>query len=353
LETATTSAISELGGLHFHAFSSENDRLDERTCSIFVTDIPLFITDVQLQGCFTRYRNITKCKVLKGRLYNKAIISFDSVNAVTTFLDTWSVLCCGYCLWVVPEKSSKDSRDLRRLHVALLSGLPKNTVATDLVDIAELVNAKCINVPLSLNSYRPKPYAYLTFKDETVKETAMDISCAFKGVFLTWHQPDQTNSLCHICGRPNCSSDTCPKFNSRQFSPTKQVKDDRLNKLHARFNRFDSQRKPAFSHTAGHFKSRSRSWSQPSHNSRQINNNDTSKFTPNHPPTFTSQTNGHPYGFRPWNRIASQDMHNWDNDLVEPSLNEWQALQFELGEVKILLAQISQQIQTVVSKLQY
>jgi hypothetical protein len=88
LETATASAISELGGLHFHVFSPEDDRLDERTRSIFVTDIPLFITNAQLRGCFTRYGNITKCKVLKGWLYNKAIISFDSVNAVTTFLDT-------------------------------------------------------------------------------------------------------------------------------------------------------------------------------------------------------------------------------------------------------------------------
>jgi hypothetical protein len=46
-------------------------------------------------------------------------------------------------------------------------------------------------------------------------------------------------------------------------------------------------------------------------------------------------------------------MYNWDDDFVEPSVNERQALQSELGEVKILLAQISQQIQTVVSKLQY
>jgi hypothetical protein len=113
-------------------------------------------------------------------------------------------------------------------------------VAADLVDIAESVNAKCINVPLSLNSYRPKPYVYLTFKDETIKEAAMDISCAFKGVSLTWHQPDQANSLCHICGRPNCSPETCPKSTSQRSSPTKQVKDDRLNKLHVRFNRFDS-----------------------------------------------------------------------------------------------------------------
>jgi hypothetical protein len=215
METATASTISELGNFHFHAFFPEDDRLDERTRSIFVTDIPLFITDAQLRGCFTRYGNITKCKVLKGRLYNKAIITFDSVNAVTTFLDTWSVLCCGYCLRVVPEESTKDSCELRRLHVALLASLPKNTVAADLVDIAESVNAKCINVPLSLNSYHPKPYAYLTFKDETVKEAAMDISCAFKGVSLTWHEPNQANSLCHICGRPNCSPDTCPKSNSR------------------------------------------------------------------------------------------------------------------------------------------
>jgi hypothetical protein len=48
LETATSSAISELGDLHFHAFSPKNNRLDERTHSVFVTDIPLFITNAQL-----------------------------------------------------------------------------------------------------------------------------------------------------------------------------------------------------------------------------------------------------------------------------------------------------------------
>jgi hypothetical protein len=220
-----------------------------------------------------------------------------------------------------------------------------------LVDIAESVNAKCINVLLSLNSYRPKPCAYLTFKDETVKEAAMDISCAFKGVSLTWHEPNQANSLCHICGRPNCSPDTCPKSNSQRSSPTKQVKDDRLNKLHARFNRFDSQRKPASSCPTGRSQSRSRSRSQSSCTSRQNNNDNTPKFTPG--PNSSSQPNRRPYGSRPWNRVASEGMHNWDDDSFGPSLNERQALQSKLGEVKILLAQISQQIQTVVSKLQY
>jgi hypothetical protein len=201
--------------------------------------------------------------------------------------------------------------------------------------------------------YRPKPYAYLTFKDETVKEAAIDISCAFKSVSLTWYQPDQANSLCHICGRPNCSPDTCSKSNSWRSSSTKQVKDDRLNKLYARFNHFDSHKKPAFSRPVGRFRSRSRSRSQPSRNPHQTNNDDASKFIPNHPPNFTSQSKGHLYGSCPWNRIASQGMHNWDDDFVKTSLNERQALQSELSEVKILLTQISQQIQTVVSKLQY
>jgi hypothetical protein len=46
----------------------------------------------------------------------------------------------------------------------------------------------------------------------------------------------------------------------------------------------------------------------------------TPKFTPG--PNSSSQPNRHPYGSRPWNRVASEGMHNWDDDSFGPSLNE-------------------------------
>ncbi|GBC12845.2 hypothetical protein GLOIN_2v1785090 [Rhizophagus irregularis DAOM 181602=DAOM 197198] len=109
----------------------------------------------------------------------------------------------------LPATFSPDQRAERRAYVALLAGLPRGTISVDLAEIADEISAKSINVPFSMNSYNPKPYAYCHFASETAMENAKSISCALKKVGLTWHSPDEVTSLCHRCGRPNCNPDRC------------------------------------------------------------------------------------------------------------------------------------------------
>ncbi|GBC29357.2 hypothetical protein GLOIN_2v1785090 [Rhizophagus irregularis DAOM 181602=DAOM 197198] len=93
--------------------------------------------------------------------------------------------------------------DSLRAYVALLAGLPRGTIAADLAEIADEISAKSINVPFSMNSYNPKPYAYCHFASETAMENAKSISCALKKIGLTWHSPDEHLPPSHPAKRHN------------------------------------------------------------------------------------------------------------------------------------------------------
>ncbi|GET55247.1 hypothetical protein GLOIN_2v1762049 [Rhizophagus irregularis DAOM 181602=DAOM 197198] len=177
LDKAIASPMDSLFGLHFHAYDPQAIKADEHARTLVVTDIPLFITDVLLRGTFSRYGNITRCHTRLSKLYRTAYITFKSTGALQNLDSTWGVLCGGH--------------------------------SVDLAEIADEISAKSINVPFSMNSYNPKPYAYCHFASETAMENAKSISCALKKVGLTWHSPDEVTSLCHRCGRPNCNPDRC------------------------------------------------------------------------------------------------------------------------------------------------
>ncbi|GET57901.1 hypothetical protein GLOIN_2v1785090 [Rhizophagus irregularis DAOM 181602=DAOM 197198] len=70
---------------------------------------------------------------------------------------------------------------LRREYVAILASIPKNIKEADLFEIANQVNAKALNVPLSINSYKPKPYAYLNFSSFDTLEAVKEMTVAFHG----------------------------------------------------------------------------------------------------------------------------------------------------------------------------
>ncbi|PKK55717.1 hypothetical protein RhiirC2_801678 [Rhizophagus irregularis] len=89
-------------------------------------------------------------------------------------------------------------------HVAILAGIPKNIKEADLLEIATQVNAKALNVPLSLSSYKPKPYVYLNFSLFESLKAAKEMTVSFRGKGLTWHPPNEAQTLCHVCGRPGC-----------------------------------------------------------------------------------------------------------------------------------------------------
>ncbi|PKB93947.1 hypothetical protein RhiirA5_439954, partial [Rhizophagus irregularis] len=69
----------------------------------------------------------------------------------------------------------------RREFVAILSGLPANTKDIHLALLVKEHGAKAINIPLSLNSYKPKPWAYVTFNSQATMDAAMEQTIGFHG----------------------------------------------------------------------------------------------------------------------------------------------------------------------------
>ncbi|GBC51144.2 hypothetical protein GLOIN_2v1762049 [Rhizophagus irregularis DAOM 181602=DAOM 197198] len=215
LVKAVASPMDSLFGLHFHAYDPQAIKADEHVRTLVVTDIPLFITDALLRGTFSRYGNIVRCHTRLSKLYRTAYITFESTGALQNLDSTWGVLCGGHCLPV------------------------------DLAEIADEVSAKSINVPFSMNSYNPKPYAYCHFASKTAMENAKSISCALKKVGLTWHSPDEVTSLCHRYDRPNCNPDRCGS-SSRPNRPSRPWQSN--DKLRALYNKHLPPSHPAKRH---------------------------------------------------------------------------------------------------------
>ncbi|CAB4420333.1 unnamed protein product [Rhizophagus irregularis] len=202
LDNATVSPLDSLFGLHFHAYDPQAIKADEHARTLVVTDIPIFTSEALLHSTFSRYSNIVRCHTRLAKLYCTAYITYESTVALQNLDSTWGVLCGGHCLRVFPASFSSDQRAERRTHVALLASLLRGTIAVDFAEIADEVSAKSINVPFSMNSYSPKPYAYCHFSSETAMENAKSISCASRmwvllGILLLKSLP-----LCHRCSRP-------------------------------------------------------------------------------------------------------------------------------------------------------
>ncbi|PKB97196.1 hypothetical protein RhiirA5_433564, partial [Rhizophagus irregularis] len=232
MKKAIAAPITSMHDLQFHEHDPSAKKADEQLRTLVVTDIPLFVTDAQLRGTFSRYGIVTHCRTRLSKLYRTAYIVFDSTASMDQFENTWAVLCTGHCLRVCPASHSPDQRAVRRAHVALLAGLPRGSVTADLSEIAEEVSAKSVNIPFSYNSYNPKPYAYVHFSSAATKESAMGITCALKSIGLTWHEPTEVSSLCHRCGRPGCNPDRCASSRAPQRPSHPWSSNDKLRELY-------------------------------------------------------------------------------------------------------------------------
>ncbi|EXX64486.1 hypothetical protein GLOIN_2v1785090 [Rhizophagus irregularis DAOM 181602=DAOM 197198] len=181
-----------------------------------------------------------------------------------------------------------------------LLAFQKNIREADLLEIANQVNAKALNVPLSISSYKPKPYVYMNFSSFDTLEAAKEMTVAFRGKGLMWHPPNDAHTLCHVCESPGCFLSVCnPRF-------TRKV-NDRLTKLYSCFNAIP-QRGHQDSHQS-HDKSNSHSRSRS--NSRSRNN----FFSPR-----SSNSNNNPNISRP--ETSSYNNQNNNNNNNKPRNNE-------------------------------
>ncbi|GET63944.1 hypothetical protein GLOIN_2v1877187 [Rhizophagus irregularis DAOM 181602=DAOM 197198] len=176
----------------------------------------------------------------------------------------WAIYCYSTCLCITPCSLTLEQKKSRREFVAVLSQLPPNTKDVHLAPLVRAIGAMAVNIPLSLNSYKPKRWAYITFNSQQMMDTAMEQSIALQGHRLQWELPENTNKLCHRCGKLGCAPTACPLNNSRGRSRTRNP----VAHLKERFNIGQSNNHNSSANCNRH---RSRSQSNDRSNSRQRN----------------------------------------------------------------------------------
>ncbi|GBC10753.1 hypothetical protein RclHR1_09880002 [Rhizophagus clarus] len=166
---------------------------------------------------FKKFGNIQSCRVYsrKNAKVQQARIVYDSALSITHFDTQWAVYCFSTCLRVTSCHYTVDQKSSRRAFVATLIQLPPNTKDIDLAPLTRDLGAKAINVPLSLNSYKPKQWAYVTFNSQEIMDAAMEQIIGFRGHTLQWNLPDNTNKLCHRCGKLGCAPNQCSSRQDR------------------------------------------------------------------------------------------------------------------------------------------
>ncbi|GBC39892.2 hypothetical protein GLOIN_2v1766278 [Rhizophagus irregularis DAOM 181602=DAOM 197198] len=261
----------EFPDLIFHAHDSRQLRSNEDLWAIQVTDIPFFIKKDNLMAYFKKFGNITSCRLFSrpNAKVQQARIVYDYANSIARFTDQWAVYCFSTCLRITPCFYTVDQKAARRQYVTTLTQLPPNVKDINLAPLTRDLGAKAVNIPLSLNSYKPKRWAYVTFNSQETMDAAMEQTISFQGHVLFWSSPDNTNKLCHRCGKLGCAPNFCPLKQTRGRSRIR----DPVAKLKERFNVNQPHRSNLRSANAcSRSRSRSKSKDQSASNSRRDNN---------------------------------------------------------------------------------
>ncbi|GBB94896.1 hypothetical protein RclHR1_24350004 [Rhizophagus clarus] len=223
------------------------------------------------------------CDAYVGAAHQQIV--YDSAHSITRFDIQWAVYCFSTCLWVTPCHYTIDQKSSHRAFVATLTQLPPNTKDIDLAPLTRDLSAKAVNVPLSLNSYKPKRWAYVTFNSQETMDAAMEQIIGFRGHTLQWNLPDNTNKLCHRCGKLGCAPNQCP---SRQEQGRTRGRNP-VAALKERFNINQPARPKERSRSGSRSRSRSKGPGnsqssqpqKPSANTRSINNSHRDRFKSN------------------------------------------------------------------------
>ncbi|CAB4416198.1 unnamed protein product [Rhizophagus irregularis] len=283
LTLITSSPCADLLGWVFVQYSPADMKRNVEAKSLFVTDIPLFLTETQVHSAFSRYGSVIRCKFSLKKHYYTAMVQFATEDPIAQFDDTWAILCLGNSLRVCPAHYSKTQRDARRQYVAVLAGIPKNIKEADLTDIANQVSAKAINIPLSFTSYKPKPYVYMNFFSQETLDAAKELTVSFRSRGLTWHSPDDVKNLCHVCDRHGCSPSQCSPRLAKKTST-------QLDKLYSRFKAGPQRGRTSDPSRRSSSRSRSRSRNTRPNTQKTGPNNNGTRQTGSRPPASTSSS---------------------------------------------------------------
>ncbi|GET50342.1 hypothetical protein GLOIN_2v1766278 [Rhizophagus irregularis DAOM 181602=DAOM 197198] len=181
------STHSEFPDLTFHAHDPRQLRSNEDLRAIQVTDILFFIKKDNLMAYFKKFGNITSCRLFSrpNAKVQQACIVYDHANSIAHFTDQWAVYCFSTCFRITPCFYTVDQKAARHQYVATLTQLPPNVKDINLAPLTRNLGAKAVNVPLSLNSYKPKRWAYVTFNSQETLDAAMEQTVSFQGKVLS------------------------------------------------------------------------------------------------------------------------------------------------------------------------
>ncbi|PKK57033.1 hypothetical protein RhiirC2_798785 [Rhizophagus irregularis] len=112
---------------------------------------------------------------------------------------------------------SIDQKAAQKEFIAILSGLPANTKDIHLAPLVREHEAKAINIPLSLNSYKPKLWAYVTFNSQATMDAAMKQTIGFQGRTLRWSSSNDS--------KPFATATFFPTSQGRATSNNRKGKD--------------------------------------------------------------------------------------------------------------------------------
>ncbi|GBC29264.2 hypothetical protein GLOIN_2v1766278 [Rhizophagus irregularis DAOM 181602=DAOM 197198] len=191
------SSHPEFPDLIFHAHDPRQLRSNEDLRAIQVTDIPFFIKKDNLMAYFKKFGNITSCRLFSrpNAKVQQARIVYDHADSIARFTDQWAVYCFSTCLRITPCFYTVDQKAARCQYVATLTQLPPNVKDINLAPLTRDLGAKAVNVPLSLNSYKPKRWAYVTFNSQETMDAAMEQTVSFQGKVLFCRTRDPVAKL--------------------------------------------------------------------------------------------------------------------------------------------------------------
>src|SRR5277367_3150818 len=160
----------------FHEFDTRAANDEEKSRSVVVTDIPLFLKSADIRSALSKYGTIVKFSLCTPRLskFQKASVTFTDSSVVDRWFRVWVLWCQCHCLRIHPAVLSKKQLDDRLEFTAVLRNLPSNYDAMDLCRIFSNCNGASLGIPRS-STYRPRPWAYFSFKSQECKDAAMEM----------------------------------------------------------------------------------------------------------------------------------------------------------------------------------
>ncbi|GES75335.1 hypothetical protein GLOIN_2v1885182 [Rhizophagus clarus] len=202
---------------------SPEQKEDEKSCTIQVIDIPLFLTKNVIQNAFSILREIEKLNTTPSSQYQQVFITYTNKVVVDHFYYKWSHLIGTYSVRILPCFLSEEKHEKRKAFGLCLSGLPFSTNASDLTEIIKQLNRQTCFIPRHPHIYKLMTCAYIQFSDQKQKDIAKQKLFKYtkghiKNYTLYLSDPTEKPKICNKCGSLDYIYVSCPDKNKKYNS---------------------------------------------------------------------------------------------------------------------------------------